>query len=384
MSKLTALHVKHAKQGRHPDGKGLYLQVSPALSKSWVLRVQVDGKRRDYGLGSTDRISLEAVREKAAAWRRIAKEGRNPSEEWKRQRVKVPTFEEAAKQVHDEHKGSWKNPKHGDQWINTLMTYAFPTIGKLAVDNIDATEIQNVLVPIWTVKPETARRVRQRIGTVLDYSRAKGWRPTDAPMRAVNTLLKGIKQPKRGKFAAMPYRALSAFLEQLETGKETTGRLALQFLILTAARSGEVRGARWQEIDLKDRVWRIPAARMKMGEDHSVPLSPKALAILKRAKSYSTAKPEALIFPGLKRQPLSDMTLTKVLRTCGGEGFTVHGFRSTFRDWAAECGYNNDWAEAALAHSVPNRVEAAYRRTNFLEQRKDLMNNWAKFCYNKS
>jgi len=380
MGGLTFLQVKNAKPGRHADGKGLYLLVGPTACKSWVLRVQVGGKRRDYGLGSLDSLSITQARDRAREWRAIAKAGRNPSKDFKAAQVVVPTFEEAARHYHEETKGSWKNAKHADQWINTLTSYAFPLIGKLPVDAIDAPEIESVLVPIWLSKAETARRVRQRIGTVLDYSKAKGWRPTDAPMRNVNTLLKALKQPRRGNFAAMPYKDVPAFMSKLSDGDQSMGRLALRFLILTAARSGEVRGTIWSEVDLENALWTVPAERMKMGEEHQVPLCSGALAILEEAKRHSTGKPGAVIFPGLKRQPLSDMTLSKVLRSNGGGAYTVHGFRSAFRDWCAETGINNDWAESALAHTVPNRVEAAYRRTKFLDQRKELMDRWGTYC----
>jgi integrase len=292
----------------------------------------------------------------------------------------VPTFKEAAEAYHESRKGSWKNRKHADQWINTLRTYAYPVIGMLTVDRIGAPEIQTVLIPIWQTKAETAVRVRQRIATVLDHCKAMGWRDTEAPMRAVNTLLRGLKQPKKRNFAAMPYRAVPAFMAKLTGKQPTAGSLALQFLILTAARSGEVRGATWGEIDFEQALWTIPAERMKMGQEHQVPLPPAAIAVLKAAKGELLIQPDGIIFPGLKRQALSDMTLSKVLKSNGGDGYTVHGFRSSFRDWCAESGYNNDWAEAALAHSVPNRVEAAYRRTKFLEQRIGLMADWARFC----
>lgn len=380
MGELTYLQVKNAKPGRHADGKGLYLLVGPTGCKSWVLRVQVGGKRTDYGLGSLDRLSITQARDRAREWRAIAKAGRNPSEEYKRANVVVPTFESAARQYHEATKGSWKNPKHADQWINTLISYAFPEIGNLSVDAIDASAIKTVLDPIWVTKAETARRVRQRIGTVLDYAKAKGWRATDAPMRNLNTLLRALKQPRKGNFAAMPYKDVPAFMAKLEDGDQSMGRLALRFLILTAARSGEVRGATWSEIDFEQALWTVPAERMKMGEEHQVPLSSAAVAILEEAKTHFTGKPDAVIFPGLKRQPLSDMTLSKVLKTNGGEAYTVHGFRSAFRDWCAETGINNDWAESALAHSIPNRVEAAYRRTKFLEQRRGLMSNWTDYA----
>ncbi len=381
MAGLTALQIKNAKPGRYADGKGLYLLVGPTGSKSWVLRVQVDGRRRDYGLGSLDLVkSLAEARQKAEDWRKLAKEGHNPSAEAKRQRASKTTFEDAAQTYYDERKASWKNGKHQDQWINTLKTYAYPSLGKLSVDSIDAHDVAQALLPIWGDKGETARRVKQRIGSVLDYSNAKGWRASEAPMRAVGTLLKGIRQPKQKNFAAMPYKQVAYFMPKLSEAGETVGRLGLQFLILTAARSGEVRGALWSEIDLKKKVWTIPASRMKMDQEHQVPLSDVALALLEKAKAHSVVKPEGLVFPGLKRKPLSDMTLSKVLRSNGGEGFTVHGFRSSFKDWASEQGYPSEWSEAALAHTVANRVEAAYRRTKFLEQRIKLMKAWSDFC----
>lgn len=379
MGKLTPFHIKNAKAGRHGDGKGLYLLVSPSGSKSWVLRVQVDGRRRDLGLGSLDLVSLSEAREKALEGRKMAKAGLNPSLEWKKARTSLPTFEEASCRYHELHKGSWRNPKHADQWINTLRTYAFPLIGKETVDRIDASQIQSVLIPIWQSVPETARRVRQRIGTVLDHAQAQGWRSDSAPMRAVNTLLRGLKQPKKKHHAAMPYKVLPSFVAKLKTENPTVGRLALEFLILTAARSGEVRGATWSEIDWENALWKVPGSRMKAGEPHSVPLSDEALGVLRNAQPFSTGKHDALIFPGLRRKPLSDMTLAKVFKAGGGEGCTVHGLRSSFRDWAAEHGYPGEWAEAALAHVVANRVEAAYRRTKFLEQRRDLMRDWAQF-----
>lgn len=292
----------------------------------------------------------------------------------------MPTFKEAAEAYHESRKASWKSGKHADQWINTLRTYAYPVLGKLTVDRIDAPEIQSVLIPIWQSKAETAVRVRQRIATVLDHCKAMGWRDIEAPMRAVNTLLKGLKQPKKGNFAAMPYKEVPAFMAKLEAKQPTAGGLALQFLILTAARSGEVRGATWSEIDFERALWTIPAERMKMGRAHQVPLPPGAMAVLKAAKGELLIQPDRIIFAGLKRQPLSDMTLSKALKSNGGDGYTVHGFRSSFRDWCAESGFNNDWAESALAHSVPNRVEAAYRRTKFLDQRRGLMTEWSEFC----
>ena len=381
MPGLTATEVKHAKPGRHADGKGLYLLVKPSGAKSWVMRVQVGGRRRDFGLGSLDIVSLTEARDRALECRKMAKNGLDPSLERKKAQRAIPTFEEAARRYHETVKASWRNGKHADQWLSTLKAHAFPTIGSTRVDHIDAPIVQSVLLPIWLTLPETARRVRQRIGSVLDFAHGQGWRATETPRNAINTLLKRIKQPRRsGGFAAMPYAELPAFMGELRAGSLTVGRLALQFLILTAARSGEVRGARWDEIDLDKAQWNIPAERMKAGTAHSVPLTPAAIEALRQVREITPVRKGQPIFPGLKGKPLSDATLAKVMRVAGGDACTVHGMRSAFRDWIAEqTSFPGDWAEAALAHTLTNKVEAAYKRTKFLEQRRKLMAAWADF-----
>lgn len=391
---LTVKQVQNAKPGRHSDGKGLYLLVKPSGSKSWVLRVQHRGRRQDFGLGSVAPESIEAAiplhkrrsltlveaREKARIGRELAKAGINPSAEWKQEEEKVPTFKNAAEQYHAQVSKAWRNGKHGDQWLNTLKAYAFPMIGSLTVDRIDAADVQRVLVPIWLTKGETARRVRQRIGVVLDYAHGKGWRSSEAPMRALSQLMGGIKQAKGTNFAAMPYKDVPAFMSKLAAGEFSVGRAALQFLILTAARSGEVRKARWRDIDLAAAEWRVPPENAKTGRLHIVPLAPAALEIIERIQAVLAPKPNDLVFPGLKGI-MSDATLVKVLRVNGGAEYTVHGFRSSFRDWAAETGFADAWAEAALAHTNPNRTESAYRRTTFFEQRKEkLMPALASYC----
>jgi integrase len=346
-----------------------------------VLRVQVSGRRRDFGLGSLDVVSLEEARDKARECRKLAKAGLDPVLERKKATRLIPTFKEAAKQYHETVKGSWRNGKHTDQWLATLEAHAFPQIGTTRVDHIDAPTIQSVLVPIWLTLPETARRVRQRIGSVLDFAHGQGWRDAETPRNAVNSLMKRIKQPRRGAgFAAMPYADLPTFMQTLRDGEASVGRLALQFLILTASRSGEVRGATWDEIDLDKQSWMIPAKRMKAGELHSVPLSESAIAVLHKLRELIGAKDGQPIFPGQTGKALSDATLAKVLRVAGGGAATVHGMRSAFRDWAAEqTSFPGDWAEAALAHSLPNKVEAAYKRTKFLEQRRKMMTAWADY-----
>jgi integrase len=397
MGKLTALKVKAAAAGRHEDGDGLALLVKATGTRSWVVKVQVSGKRREFGLGSAKTVSLVEAREKADMVRRQFRSGLDPVAEKQQVVVGVPTFREAAQQAHREQQAGWRNTKHRAQWLSSLAAYAFPSLGGKTVDKIDGPMIRDTLVPIWLEKPETARRVRQRIGAVLDWAYAKGFRASEAPMRSLS---KGLpRQPKKdGHFAALPYDKLPALIQTLgET--ESIGRLALQFLIFTAARSGEVRGARWSEIDMADAVWTVPADRMKAGKQHLVPLSAPALVILKRMADVSS---DELVFPGITgrathadsagrgrpgaltreagKRPMSDMTLTKVLRTAGEHNATVHGMRSSFRDWAAEqTDFAGEIVEAALAQTVSNKVEAAYRRTNYLEKRRVLMSAWADF-----
>jgi integrase len=251
----------------------------------------------------------------------------------------------------------------------------------MPVNEVAASDIEKVLMPIWLTRSETARRVKQRIGVVLDHAHLQGWRDTEAPMRAVAGGMKAIKQPKRGNFASMPYKDLPQFMTKLRDGS-SIGRLALQFLILTAARSGEVRHAQWKDIDREAREWRIPPEKMKAGKLHIVPLVPAVCDILDQLVGLVPHKPDELVFPGLKGL-MSDATMAKVLRTVGSADHTVHGFRSAFRDWAADNGFADSWAEAALAHSNPNKTEAAYRRTTFFEQRRErLMPAWAAFALN--
>jgi len=399
---LTIKEVKHAKPGRHSDGKGLYLLVKPSGAASWVLRVQYQGERKDFGIGSLilepigvdlpiDRrklLTLSDAREKARIGRALAKAGINPSEHWRQssQPGAVPlTFRAVAEARYKGLKGGWKNGKHREEWINSLDRYAFPTIGGTSIEAVDTAAIEKVLMPIWLTKPETARRVKQRIGIVLDYAHGQGWRSNEAPMRAVNAAMRPIKQPKRGNFAAMGYKDLPAFMAKLREGEISVGRLALQFLILNVSRSGEVRFAKWREMDLDAAEWRIPAERMKAGEPHIVPLGAASIAILQELRGLFSSRPEDLVFPGLKG-PMSDATMAKVFRKAGGEG-TVHGTRSTFRDWAADHGFNNDWAEAALAHSIAGqegKTVAAYKRTTYFEHRRDkLMPTWASFALNE-
>jgi integrase len=387
MAGLTAIQVKRIKTpGRHRAGDGLYLVVGNDGRRAWVLRAQANGRRRDIGLGSAALVSLAEAREAAAGLRKAMRDGRDPVAERQAARAeanKVPTFREAAIKVHGEHRPSWKNAKHAAQWLATLEQHAFPKFGDLSVTDVTGPMVRDALADIWLTLPETARRVRQRIGTVLDWAHAKGYREAEAPMRSVTRGLP--KQPKaKQHFAAMPWQDAPDFLVKLAATTQAGEpvKLALEFLILTAARSGEMRGARWSEFDLAAKEWRVPAARMKAGKPHVVPLSGRALAILDRmAQLRTTDAPDALVFAGARPgKPLSDMTLTMLLRRMGA-GCTAHGFRSSFRDWAAEAtSFPSEVAEAALAHVVRNKVEAAYRRTDLLEKRRRLMEAWASAC----
>jgi integrase len=379
MAKLTATAVKAAlnKSGRHSDGDGLILAVGAGGNGSWMVRVQKDGKRRDIGLGAASKVTLSQARVRAAEARAQVEAGLDPVAQ-RRKAAGIPTFREVAAQVHAEHKKGWKNGKHQDQWLRTLEVYAFPTFGDRLVSEIDGPAVRDVLAEIWTEKPETARRVRQRIGAVLDWAYSKGHRDSEAPMRSLS---KGLpRQPKQtGHHSAMPFADVPAFLLRLRE-RETWGRLALEAAILTAARSGEIRGAQWSEVELDKALWTIPADRMKAGKEHVVPLSAAALRLFRRAQELRR-EGCPFVFHGAKRdKPMSDMTLIKVLRDMG-ESVTAHGFRSSFRDWVSEdTQFSGDLAEAALAHAIPNKVEAAYRRGNLLEKRRGLMEAWTGYC----
>lgn len=392
MAALTPISVRNAKPGRHADGNGLYLIVRDTGSRQWLLRVVVpsltggDAKRQDFGLGSASDVTLADARRKAAQWREWAKAGRDPrvaqrivdKERADRDAVYDRTFQWAAERAHEAMRPAWQNAKHSNQWISTLATYAFPKIGGEPVETIDGPAIVDLLSPIWLTKPETARRVRQRIAAVLDYAHAKGWRSTEAPMRSIMAGKALARQP-RGKehHEAVAYVDAPGAIARLRAKPETVGRLALEFAIITATRSGEVRGATWGEIDLDSGLWTIPAARMKAKREHIVPLTERALALLATAEHHRKSKgPDAAIFPGAAKKVISDMTMLKAVRAIA-PGSTVHGWRSTFRDWVAECtSFDGEIAEMALAHTIGNKVERAYRRGNLLEKRRTMMAAW--------
>ena len=375
---LTAIEVKNAKPGRHSDGAGLYLMVRPSGSRSWVLRIQKDGKRQDFGLGSALAVSLVQARGKAAELRAKLRSGMEVRPACAPPEATAPTFSEAARKCHEAIKGGWRNKHHSASWLASLDNHIFPHIGTARVDEVTSAMVRDALAPIWLAIPETARRILQRIRTVLEYSHIMGWCPHEASLRSVP---KGLpRQPlEENHFAAMPYADLPALVGRLATFPDTAGRDALLFTIYNAVRSGETRHATWPELDLDAAVWSIPAGRMKMRQPHVVPLSADAVTILRRRWPLR-ASDEGLVFSIMGTKPLSDMTMTKVLRDLGHPKFTVHGFRSSFTDWAAEqTEFPKEVVDKALAHKLVDRVEAAYRRTDFLERRRQLMADWAEF-----
>lgn len=378
MGNLTANMLRGSlKPGRHHDGDGLFLNVTPTGARSWICRVQKSGRRRDIGLGSAKKVSLAQARQRAAEVRSQVEAGIDPVLQRKKAEG-IPTFREAAAAVYAENKKSWKNKKHRGQWLTSLQTYAFPKIGDVAVSDIESSHVRDVLIAIWLEKNETARRVRQRIGMVIDWAIAKNYRAHPLPMNAINKSLPKVRN-RQNHLAALHYSKVAAFVGKLRE-RESIGRLAFEFLILTAARSGEVRGALWSEIDLTERTWTIPAERMKADVEHVVPLSDAALGVLRRARVHKEDDND-LVFPGTRHgKPMSDMTLTKICRDAEIDA-VPHGFRSSFRDWVSEeTDFDRDVAEMALAHTIANPVEAAYRRGKLLQKRRKLMDLWAEYC----
>ena len=380
MGKLTAAAVKAAsKPGRLGDGGTLYLNIARGGTKSWVQRITIDGRRHDIGLGGWPVVSLASARRRAAENRSVVADGRNPLAE--RRRSTVPTFRQAATRTLEALKPRWRNRKHAVSWMQTLERHAMPRLGHMPVDRIGREDVLAVLTPIWATVPETARRVRQRIRATLRWCWAHGYVEQNVAGEAIDGALPKMPAIK-SHFRALPYRDVSSALKTVEASKASwAAKLCLRFLILTAARSGEARGAKWDEIDFEAKEWRIVGERMKAGTAHRVPLSGPAMAVLERSREIDDGS--GLIFPSSLRKgkAMSDMTLTKVLRSTGlADRATVHGFRSSFRDWAAEC-TNAPHAvmELALAHAVGDSVEQAYARSDLLEKRRRLMEQWAAF-----
>lgn len=390
---LSAIKVRTAPAGRYADGHGLYLFVRQGvagLTRAWVFRYQMPGgKLRDLGLGATDVVTLAEAREKALTLRRKVRDGIDPLAEREAEKAQardVMTFQKVTEMYIAAHAAGWKNAKHAAQWPSTMTAYVFPVIGHLPVGSIDTGGIMRCLEPIWQDKPETASRVRGRIESVLDYATARHWRSGDNPARwrghLDNLLPARMKVAKVQHHAALAWRQIGAFMASLD-GQDGVAPLALRFAILTAARTGEAIGASWGEIDLTEKVWTIPPERMKAAREHRVPLSTGALAVLAKAAPLRTDQStEAPVFPGAKAgKPLSNMALLMLLRRMERADLTAHGFRSTFRDWCGEStNHPREVAEAALAHTIKDKAEAAYARGDLMEKRRRLMEDWAKFC----
>lgn len=398
LNKLTARTAVAAKKpGRYGDGGGLWLDVSPAGNRAWAFRYRLAGRSREMGLGKLDAVTLAEARDAAADARKLLHAGADPLEQRDaaraaakaaKQAAAVRTFRDVAGLYMRAHEAAWRNAKHRAQWGATLDAYAYPHLGDVPVSAVEKAHVTAALEPIWQAKPETASRLRGRIEAVLDYAAARGWRTGDNPAAWRGNLAHILPRPSKlarvEHHAALPWQDMAAFLATLD-GHEGASPLALRFVILTAARTGEAIGATWGEVDLQGAVWTVPGARMKAGQDHRVPMSPTALDVLRCAAKLhpgGTPRAESPVFPG--RQPgkgLSNMALLVLLRRMGRGDLTTHGFRSTFRDWAAEAtGYPREVCEAALAHTLRDKVEAAYRRGDLFEKRRRLMAEWADYC----
>jgi integrase len=376
---LTARKVETAKPGRYGDGANLYLVVSKTGARKWVLRFTWRGTPKEMGLGSATNVSLADARDRAANARRKIAQGINPIEARKRASG-IPTFGEVADDVCQSLSEGFRNEKHKAQWKSTLKSYAGPLRAK-PVDTIGTDDVLAVLKPIWTVKPETASRVRGRIEKVLDAAKAKGFRNGENPARwrgHLDHLLPRRSKLARGHHAAMPYEDVAGFITKLRK-REATAGLALELCILTAARSGEILGMQWSEIDFDKEVWTVPANRMKAGREHRVPLSPRVVAILRQLEELKAGE---FVFPGQARnKPLSNMAMEMMLRRMNIQDATVHGFRSSFRDWAGNVSnFPREVVETALAHVVGDKAEQAYRRGDALEKRRKLMEAWSAYC----
>lgn len=368
--------------GKYFDGHGLFLRVEPSGSKRWVQRIVIRGKRREIGLGSGDLVTLAEARASAHENRRVARQGGDPLQA-AREAQAVLTFEEAARRVHQIHLPTWRSVKHAAQFITTLETYAFPFFGKVRVGDVKTADVLAALTPIWTEKPETAKRVRQRIGAVMKWAVAQGWRE-DNPAESISRALPKHDASKVENRKSVPYGDVANVLAKVSaSGAGASTKLAFEFLVLTAARSGEVRGATWAEMDLDKAEWTIPGTRMKAKRAHRVPLPPRAVELLRQAQVLDDGSD--LVFPGTKQgRPLSDMTLSKLLRELGVDAH-VHGFRTSFKTWAQECtSFANEVSEAALAHVLRNKAEAAYARSDLLEKRCKLMEEWERFISRNS
>lgn len=402
LNRLTALEVKAvAVAGMYHDGGGLYLQVSKTGSKSWILRYTLAKKTREFGLGSMREWSLAQARERALKYRQMVSDGVDPILVKKERQAqlllerrelekKSITFAQCAAEYHESNRSHWKNAKHADQWINTLTTYAFPLLGKRPVELIDRELIREVLLPIWKAKAETATRVLQRIRTTINYGAARGYctgLDSQQWSQLKLALPKNEKELEKTHHASCPHAHVGKLLREVQHGTSSfVVKNAFEFIVLTACRSGEARGADWREIDWEHRTWTIPKERMKAKRPHSVPLSSRAWKIVEtmREQANKPATPTGLIFPGSTGKPCSDMTFTQVLRRMGVD-YTMHGFRSSFRTWGAETAhYDYDMLETALAHVVGDATARAYQRSDMLQKRRALMEEWFNYINSQS
>lgn len=406
---LKPLQVKSLPAGRHTDGGGLQLLVKKTRARSWVFRFMLDGKSRDIGLGAAsgpDAISLAQARDAAIDLRRLVQSGIDPLQERARMDAESEieaqaahiagiTFRASAKAYIAAHSDSWKNAKHRAQWPSSLENYVYPVMGDLPVADISTEHVMAAIEPIWKTKPETASRVRGRIETILDAAKARGYRQGENPARwrgHIALMLPARTRLSRGKHPALPYDEVNSFITDLQS-RDAMAALALEFTILTAVRSGETIGATWNEVDLDKAIWTIPAERMKAGKEHRVPLCNRAIEILETTKTLGSD----FLFAGAKGDKLSNMAMAMMIRrmheakvNAGQKGYidpkqnriaTCHGFRSSFRDWAAEStGYSHEVCEMALAHAISNQSEAAYRRGDLFDKRRKLMDAWSNYC----
>ena len=398
MGKLLVRTIASKAPGRHSDGDGLSLLVKPTGRKSWVLRLQRYGKRQDIGLGTVDtsvrsaderrasdaipiltrrHLTLAEAREKAEELRRFGRAGRDPLVERDRERREIPSFKEAAVAAHAALSAEWES-KNATAFLRKLENHAYPTIGDVRIDEIDSAEIIDVLHPIWRTKPAMARKVRQHITQVLNFAKSKNWRATEAPNKSVSAGLS--KQPEGSNFKAMPYDLVPAFVAETLAKRDSGGRLALLLVILAPCRPGEARRTRWSDFDLEKGEWNRPAAIMKGGKAHTITLNRPAVALLQRLKDERSPKPGDLVFPGKNGEPLSDMTLNRALATAN-QPYHAHGFRSAFRDWAAEMMPNTPDAvvKNAMGHLVKDKVDRAYLRAQYKAMRRELLEAWGAF-----
>ena len=383
MVNLTTLEVKNLKPGpktrRYKVGRGLYCVVRANGSKSWVQRITIDGTRTDIGLGGYPDVLLAQARKKSAEIRTAVAEGRDPRAE--RRQPDLPTFRDAAEQYISDNAVRWKNPKEAINWRGCLATYAYPKFGNTRIDRVTRADVLNALKPVWTCKPSIARKLRQRIRQIFAAAMAFDYIDLNPAGEVIDAALPRTPAVA-AHFRALPYQDVPDTLEKIEASNASlSSRLCFRFLVLTAARSGEARGARWDEIDRDARTWAIPGSRMKAGREHRVPLSDAALEVLRRAKALDDNS--GLVFPSLYKpgRELSDMTLTKLLRDLGlAHRATVHGFRTSFKTWCMET-TDTPWAvgEAALAHTLGNSTEQAYARSDLFERRRELMEQWCSF-----